>query len=278
MIVYGSLMSGLGMARSGTLPASAVARVRLRGCRRGYGKFSMYGDRFAMVLEALRAAEPIRAEPLADGDPEEGAPEALALTLALPELITISVREGYRAEACLALAEQARAAGRTLPAHLWATLEAAGRDQVAYRRALAAALGYASPHYIPHPVATAGEPAIVFLPPGEEGSGRDDVVPVRVQSAMTRVLTVREVWRMKPNVEQLDYIAMALLAEVHGLALVDLYGDLGNDRPLFNRVRARLAEDAAAEPERFRAALGLSAEAYAAALPPRAWHSPLLQT
>lgn len=276
VIAYGSLMSGLGLTRFGTLPVTGVGRVRLHGCTRGFGKFSMYGDRFAMIVEAAAATTPIRAETLAANDEGHGGVEALSLTVALPEFVAIAGREGYAADACWALARQAESAGRDLAHHLWALLEQASFDQVVYRRALLEAIGYTSPHYIPHPVETGGGPAIVFLAPGNEGSGADGVVPIRVQSALTRVLSLSEVWRIKPNSDQLDYIAMSLLGEVHGVSLADVYGNLAEDRPLLNRVRERVVEDAPVEPERFRAMLHLSAEEYATQLPPRTQRSLVL--
>jgi hypothetical protein len=278
LIAYGSLMSGLGLARCGRLPVTAVARVRLTACRRGFGKLSMYGDRFAMVLEGTRTDAPIRAEALAaDAAVASEGLEAMAFTMALPELVTIAVREGYPAEACWPLVAQAERAGKTLAAHLWTLLENASFDPATYRRALFAAAGHTSPHYVPHPVATSGgEPAIVFLPPGPEGSGSDDVVPIRVQSAVTRVLSLREIWRVKPNADQLDYFAMCLLAEVHGVSLADVYGEVAEDRPLTTRIRTRVTEEAGQEAGRFQELLGLSPEVYGAQLPKRALRSPFL--
>lgn len=277
MIAYGSLMSGLGLASLGRLPVTDAARVRLRGCRRGFGKLSLYGDRFAMVLEPLAPGEPIGAESLPPTTLPSAAPEGLALTVALPELAAIAVREGYKAEAFWALAQLAREAGRPLASYLWSLLESVGCDYAAYRRALFAAVHYTSAHYVPHPVAMVdATPAIVFLPPGEEGSGCDDVVPIRVQSAMTRVLSVREVWRLKPNSEQLDYLAMCLLAETHAISLADVCVDLDDELPLTRLVRARLAEEAPGEERRFCDILGLGAEAYAARFRTTAWRSRLL--
>jgi hypothetical protein len=265
VIAYGSLMTGLGLANLGRLPVTDAARVRLRGCRRGFGKLSMYGDRFAMVLEPLAWSEPIVVETVAPTDLPAGVPEALALTLALPELAAIAVREGYKAEAFWALAQLARESGRPLASHLWSVFESVRFDYAAYRRALFAAVGYTSAHYIPHPVSMAGgAAALVFLPPGEEGSGSDGVVPIRVQSAMTRVLSVRQVWHLKPNTDQLDYFAMCLLAETHAISLADVCADLDETDPLIHVLRARLAADHPHEVQRFRAVLGLDAEAYAA--------------
>jgi hypothetical protein len=270
VIAYGSLMSGLGLASLAPLPVLDAYRVRLHGCRRGFGKLSQYGDRFAMVLEPASADAPIRATVVTAPTPlDDGGVDALALTLPVPELARVAQREGYRPQALLALAHAAERAGRGLGAHLWSLLEASSFDVARYRRQLADAVDYTSPHYVPHPVATdVGEPAIAFVPPGPEGSGRADVVPIRVQSAETRLLSFRRIWSLKPNPSQLDYAAMCALAEVHNVSLADVLGDLPAYPPLATRLTERLARDLAAEPARFRATLGLSEERYAAAFPP----------
>ena len=292
LIAYGSLMSGLGLASFVRLPVTDAFRVRLSGCRRGFGKLSQWGDRFAMVLEQTSTRTPIRCTAITDATPlaaddthassgaidalasgaidalANGAIDALAFTLSMPELARVAQREGYSPSAFLTLARIAEQHGCSLGTHLWSLAEGVGFDVGAYRRTLAASVDYASAHYVPHPVATEGdEPAIVFLPPGAEGSGRDDVVPIRVQSAETRLLTLRQVWSLKPNPTQLDYAAMCLLAEVHNLSLADVAGDLRDYPPLARLVDERLAPELAREPERLREALGLSAEQYAARFP-----------
>ena len=269
VIAYGSLMSGLGLASLAPLPVRDARRVRLHGCRRGFGKLSQYGDRFAMVLEPTHPDAPIRAMPIGPLTPvDDAGVDALALTLPVSELARIAQREGYRADAFLALARIAEQRRTSLAAYLFALAAAAAHDVTRYRRALADAVDYASPHYVPHPVAFADEdPAIVFLPPGHEGSGRDDVVPIRVQTAETRLLTLRQVWRLKPNPSQIDYAAMCILAESHGLSLADVLGDVRTHPPLARLIDTRLASERAREPERFREVLGFSAEQYAARFP-----------
>ena len=78
---------------------------------------------------------------------------------------------------------------------------------------------------------------------------------------------MRQAWRLKPNPSQLDYVAMCLLAEVHNISLADVAGDLADYPPLARLVDARLAPELVQEPARFREALGLSAEQYAARFP-----------
>lgn len=267
LIAYGSLMSGLGLAMLAPFPVLDATRVRLHGGRRGFGKLSQYGDRFAMVLEPILAGEPLRCEPIAATTPTGGGIDALALTLPMPELARVAQREGYRADALLALARHGERAGRGLGAHLWTLLASADFDVARYRRILADSVDYTSPHYIPHPVATDGEPAIIFLPPGPEGSGRDDVVPIRMQSCETRLLTFGEAWSLKPNASQLDYAAMCVLAEVHNLSLADVLGDLSSHPPLAERLTGRLARELAVEPARLCATLALAPEVYAARFP-----------
>lgn len=269
LVAYGSLMSGLGLASLAPLPVLDACRVTLTNCRRGLGKFSQYGDRFAMVLEPIDGRRPIQCMALTAGAP--AGLHGLSLTMRVPELARVAQREGYRADALLALARHGEARGLGLGAFLWTLYQEADYDVVAYRRALAAVVDYTSPHYIPHPVASAGgEAAIVFLAPGPEGSGRADVVPIRVATAETRLLTFRQAWSSKPNASQLEYGAMCALAEVHGISLADVLGDLPGYPPLANLVRARLATELPVEPERFRRALGLTPDRFAACFPANA--------
>ena len=269
LVAYGSLMSGLGLKSFGTLPVLDARRVRLTGCRRGFGKFSQYGDRFAMVLEPREARVPIACAPIDAATPRagDGGVDALALSLSIPELARVAQREGYRANVLLTLARAAERERRGIGAHLWALLAAADFDVGRYRRLLADAVAYTSAHYVPHPVATGGEPAITFLAPGVEGSGRDDVVPIRVQSAVTRLLTFREAWRLKPNPSQLDYAAMCVCAELHNLSLADVLHDLPAYPPLAALLRARVEQETGAETSAFCAALAMPAARYAERFP-----------
>ena len=261
VIAYGSLMSGLGLAGLGHLPVVRAAPARLHNARRGFGKLSQYGDRYAMALEPLDARAPMTSDGLRADEEGDGV-DTLALTMSLDNFTRVAAREGYQAAAVFALAERAAAVGVMLSEHLWHACESAGFDLVGYRRRLVEMIGYTSAHYIPHPVRLAeGEIAVTFLAPGSEGSGRDDVIPVRVATGMTQLLSFADAWRHKPTASQLDYFAMCLLAERHGLSLADVLDDL--DDELTARLRRRLEPELAIEPERFRATLGLSAEAYA---------------
>jgi hypothetical protein len=268
LIAYGSLMTGLGLERVAPLPVADARRVRLLDCRRGLGKLSQHGDRLAMVLEPRHADAPIHAELVGPDTPAAGAADGIAFDVALDDLARIGDREGYPAAATAALAEAAARAGTDLAGWLWHLADEAGHDVARYRRSLFASAGRTSPHYVPHPVPVADlGHAVAFVPPGREGSGSEAVVPIRVQTAMDQVLTVREAWRVKPTASQLDYLASCLLAEVHNVSLADVVADLADYPPLARLVRARLTAEAPAERERFRAVLGLTPGRYAARFP-----------
>ena len=78
VIGYGSLMSGLGLESFGHLRVRGAARVALLNARRGFGKFSQHGDRFAMVLEADYAHQPHRGAGAGAGRAAERRPGRLA--------------------------------------------------------------------------------------------------------------------------------------------------------------------------------------------------------
>jgi len=255
------------MAGLGRLDVTAAARVRLENCRRGFGKKSQYGDRYAMLLEVERGDHPIRAAILERGDRAAAAPEALLLEISLEDLARIALREGYRPEAVESLARAARADGLSFADLLWSLAGAAEHDVRGYRTRLFELTHYTSPHYIPHPALLSdGRAAITFLPPGREGTGCADVVAVRVASGMAQVLSLCEAWHLKPTADQLDYFAMCLLGEVHGLSLPDVLGGAG-DGALCAMLRRRIDLEVAAEVGRFLEAIGWSEERYRATFP-----------
>lgn len=268
VIGYGSLVSALGLAGLAPLPVTSARRVRLLGCRRGFGKLSEGGDRLAMVLEPLARDVPISAEMVTTTTPLAGHPEGIAFATTVVELARIAAREGYTRSAIEAIVRTAAADGTDAGSWLWHLAESVHHDVVAYRRALFAATGFTSAHYVPHPVARPGStPAIVFLPPGAEGSGADAVVPVRVRTAMDRLLTVREVWRVKPTPSQLAYVAHCLLGEAHNVSFGDVAAGLADYAPLADLVRAHVAATLPEEPARLRATLGIDRPAYDASFP-----------
>lgn len=252
-------MSGLGLEREGSLPVIDARRVRLHNARRGFGKLSQYGDRYAMVLEPLQPGEPIRAELIGSAARDRVLPEAIALTVTAPQFARLAQREGYRADALLQHVGDGNVA-----AALWDLSARHRHDLASYRRALRDAISYASGHYIPHPLLLGDAPALTFLAPGVEGSGDVAVVPIRVASGMTGSLSLAEAWQRKPNESQLEYFVMCLLAEEHGVSLADV-DDRDADPDLRERLHQQLERERPGERGRFRRALQLSDAAYASA-------------
>ena len=81
LIGYGSLMSGTGLGRLRVLHAE---RVELHNARRGFAKYSRYGDHFAMALEPIDASAPITGSVLAAA--EAGHPEGLLFKVSSSQL------------------------------------------------------------------------------------------------------------------------------------------------------------------------------------------------
>ena len=268
VIGYGSLMSGLGLQPLGRLPVRDVARVGLHNARRGFGKFSQHGDRFAVVLEAVHHDRPIVAERLAPLAAPGGGVEGLALRLPWEAVLRVSEREGYAPAALQRVRTAARREGGDLATVLWRLYEDAHLDLAAFRHRLFTLTDYASPHYVPHPVPLDGETAITFLAPGREGSGCDRVVPVRVRTGHLALLNLGEAWRLKPNPSQLAYARACILGSVHGVVVADLVECLADHPDLCRRLVAALAADCPEEWARFLALTGLTRAAYVRALGP----------
>lgn len=253
-------MSGLGLGPLGRLQVEDASPVTFSNARRGFGKHSQYGDRYAMILTPVLADAPILVSGVA-GTPIR--PGGLLLHVSLPDFTRIAKREGYRPDAIVRLVELALESGRTLPDFLWELLSNAAFDIARYRQHLFARLGYTSPHYVPHPISLPNERhGITFLAPGREGSGSPDVVPVRVARGADFVLSLAETWARKANESQLDYFAMCLLGGEHSVSVPDLLADWDAHPGLRQRLETRLAVDRPYERQRFRAALGWSAERY----------------
>jgi hypothetical protein len=269
VIGYGSLMSGLGLQVLGQLHVRGVSRVALRNARRGFGKFSQHGDRFAMVLEPLAPEQPFQARLLApDAPPEEG-PEGLALLLSPNDVARVAEREGYSSGAFRRLREEAAGARLEIAAFLDQLHEACGFDASVYRQQLFRLVGYTSPHYIPHPIRVDGQQAgLTFLAPGAEGSGSSRVVPVRVRTGSTTLMTLAEAWQRKPNRTQLTYFAACLLGGVHGVLVEDILATLDAAPGLCERLRSVLAAEQPQELARFLRATNLGQQAYWEALGP----------
>ena len=263
VIGYGSLLSGLGLQPYGRLRVRGATRVALVNARRGFGKFSQHGDRFAMALEPLRTNEPLRARTLAAEAPAGDAPEGIAFSVRPNDLARLSDREGYSSGALQRLRQEATARRQDVAAFLWSQLEAAGFDTGSYRERLYKLIGYTSPHYIPHPVRLNDtQVALTFVAPGREGSGSSTVVPVRVRTGTLELMTAPEAWRRKPNPTQLAYLLACLLGGVHGVAIHDLLLPLADDARLSERVHGALRTEQQHELRRFLDMTGLDHGSY----------------
>jgi hypothetical protein len=261
VIGHGSLMSGQGLSFSGTLRVKAASIVALTGCKRGFAKLSRYGDRFATDVESHQW--PLAGRQIAPTIAPTGEIEALALTVSLEDFCRLVKREGYSPTAIEHLAIEAHAQGRALADFLWQVHVEAEHDRVAYRCRLWALTGFTSPHYIPHPVRLAdGSYAVIFLAPGFEGTGADEIISVRQETGIGAVMNTSETWRRKPNEDQLTYFLSCLLGGVHGINVRDLLLSVKEEPVLIERLRERLNHSLAEEQERFLMATSLSREYY----------------
>ncbi len=250
VIGHGSLMSGRGLAFSGALHVKDAFIVALKNCTRGFAKLSRYGDRFATDIETSQF--PLAGECVSLTASRIGEVETLALTVPLDDFLRLVKREGYSPEVMQQLADVADKENQPLADFLWYTLANVGYDPVRYRRQLFALTGYTSPHYIPHPLRlTDGPYALIFLAPGLEGTGSDNVVSVRQQTGICTVMNICETWKRKPNDDQLAYFLSCLLGGVHGVNVRDLLGSLHEVPSLAHRLRDRLTQELQEEVERF---------------------------
>ncbi len=256
-------MSGMGLAALGRPRVRGAFRVALRNARRGFGKFSQHGDRFAMVLEPQDATSPLDALSMPASAPWTGGPEAVALCVPPAELSRLSEREGYASAACERLLAEAHRANQDLAPFLWGVLEAAAFDIPRFRALLFARLGYTSPHYIPHPVRIdASRFGILFLAPGREGTGAAQVAPVRIRTGTPQLMSIAEAWQRKPNQTQLAYFLTCLLGGVHGISVHDLLAGCDAVPGLHTTLQEALARTVPAEHARFLAYTGLAATTY----------------
>lgn len=257
VIGYGSLMSGRGLAASGRLRVQQASIVALPGCRRGFAKLSRYGDRFAMDLELERL--PLRGYRIVPTAAPSSEVEALALTVSLADACRLAQREGYDPAVLQQLAQEAQAQGLTLAGFLWQLYSEAEYEVVPYRRRLFAITAFTSAHYIPHPVRLGdAETALVFLAPGFEGTGADEVISVRQRTGIRTVMRTEETWRRKPTEDQLTYFIDCLLGGRHGICVRDLLPAACTEPQLCAQLRAGLAAALVHEVDRFLAVTGLS--------------------
>jgi len=261
IIGHGSLMSGRGLSFSGKLRVRKAFIAALAHCQRGFAKLSRYGDRFATDLQAFHP--PLQGRKATSAFPPTGDVEGLALTVPLEDACRLSQREGYRPDALRKLADLASARGLDLAAFLWRMHEEAGHDVVGYRRQLFALTGYTSPHYIPHPVfVDETDYALIFLAPGFEGTGSEDVFSVRQQTNIATLMSLAEAWRRKPNDDQVSYFLSCLLGGVHGVSVHDLLSTVGEEPALTEKVKTQLGEVLEHEQEQFLTATGLTLAEY----------------
>lgn len=261
VIGHGSLMSGLGLSSSGTFQVRHACIVVLAGCRRGFAKLSRYGDRFATDLDV--ATLPLEGCIASPTSPPNGEVEALALTVPLDDFSRLAKREGYDPTVLQRLAALAQTQGTHLADFLWQLQAEAGHNLVAYRRRLFAQTAFTSPHYIPHPVRLEDTgSAVIFLAPGFEGTGSNEVISVRQRTGVRNLMSTREAWRQKPNEDQLAYFLSCLLGGAHGISMADFLASVGEEPSLATELTIRLGQALAQERERFLATTGLSLEQY----------------
>jgi len=261
VIGHGSLMSGRGLSFSGAFRVKEAFIVALCECTRGFAKLSRYGDRFATDIEAQRL--PLEGGWVAPTSSPSGEVEALALTVSLDDFCRLAKREGYSPTAIQRLAATAQAGGRSLADFLWDLHAEGDHDRVAYRRQLFALTEFTSAHYIPHPVRLMHNAcALIFLAPGFEGTGSDEVIAVRQQTSIQRVMNTSETWRRKPNEDQLAYFLSCLLGGVHGINVHDLLVPVREEPNLEQALRKKIEQSLREELDCFLTTTGLSREKY----------------
>ena len=239
LIGHGSLMSGRGLAFSGTFQIYDACIVALNNCERGFAKLSKYGDRYATDLEIAKL--PLEGEVVSCETEPDGRVEALGLTVTLEDFGRLVKREGYQPASMYRLVERARENSLGVAEWLWNLDAENGHELVAYRRRLFAITGYTSPHYIPHPVRLNGaDYALIFLAPGFEGTGSPDVMSVRQQTGIENVLTTAETWRGKPNGDQIAYFLSCLLGGAHGICVQDFLSTIADETDLAEQLYQRL--------------------------------------
>lgn len=261
IIGHGSLMSGRGLSFSGVLHVQEARIVALTNCRRGFAKLSRYGDRFATDLEPAQL--PLMGRRVALAAPPNGDVEGLALTVPLEDACRLAKREGYNPEAFQRLAEIASRRGLDLVTLLWRLHEDAAHDVINYRRQLFSLIDYTSPHYIPHPICLENtEYALVFLAPGFEGTGADNIIAIRQQTNIPTVMSLAEAWRRKPNDDQIAYFLSCLLGGVHGINIRDLGLTIREEPILIEQIKNRLGEILNREKELFLTTTSLTPTNY----------------
>ncbi len=249
---YGSLMSAHGLGPQAPLvrdawPARVAAtRAFAKPTSRGTVAMDLVGQPRATV-SATRASH---------GDGFGG----LLLLVDARESAPLARREAYPEAGWRRLVDAAGARG--LAALLLDLARGAGDDVLAYRRALREVAGpceLEAYHYLPHPVATDAEPAVVFVCPaaGETGDpARDSIkaaAPALRPSRLDRLYAdgPRGLGGAFDAAAQALYVDKCLRARAHGLDLDDLLGEgPALDDPTARLLAAWRADPAPLEAER----------------------------
>lgn len=252
---YGSLMSarGIGPQADAVLdlwPARAAGR-------RWFAKPTTRTGAICMDVEAERATLEARLVATGDALPEGPSFGAMLLRVDARETLPLARREGYPEPAWRRLLDAAGARG--LPALLLDLARGTGDDVLAYRRALREVAGPSDLdryHYLPHPVATNGEPALAFVAPacGETGDpaceSAKDAAPALRPTLLDRLYRAPAFAGFAPAAQE-GYVEKCLLAQAHGIDTSDLLGDgLVGDDPTARLLARWRAEPALLEAER----------------------------
>ncbi len=253
---YGSLMSAHGLGPQAPLVRDAwPARV---GGRRAFAKPTSRGTVAMDLVELPRATV---GATRAGGDPDRGDRfGGLLLLVDAAASHALARREAYPEAAWRRLLEAAGARG--LAALLLDLARGTGDDVLAYRRALREVAGpcdLEAYHYLPHPVVTDAEPAVVFVSPacGETGDPACDSVkastPALRPCRLDRLYAdgARGLAGRFDAAAQASYVDKCLRAVAHGLDVSDLMGDgLTLDDPTASLLAAWRADAAVLEGER----------------------------
>jgi hypothetical protein len=103
---------------------------------------------------------------------------------------------------------------------------------------------------------------VIFLAPGFEGTGADDVISVRQETGIRTLMSTREAWRRKPNEDQLAYFLSCLMGGVHGIGMHDLLATVSEEPPLATELSGRIGQVMDKEREHFLATVGLTPQEY----------------
>jgi hypothetical protein len=106
------------------------------------------------------------------------------------------------------------------------------------------------------------EYALIFLAPGFEGTGSEEVVSVRQHTNIPTIMSLAEAWRRKPNDDQVAYFLSCLLGGVHGVGVHDLLSTVREESALTEKVKTQLSEVLDHEQGQFLSATGLTMAEY----------------